>query len=72
LLAALARAPGQRLENWQLIASLGKADIDYGKAGLEMQIARLRKKLYLATMDEQPIKAIRQYGYQLSVDIRVV
>lgn len=72
LLAALARAPGQRLENWQLIALLGKADIDYSKAGLEMQITRLRKKLYLATVDEQPIKVIRQYGYQLSVDIQVV
>ena len=72
LLAALARAPGQRLENWQLIALLGKADIDYSKAGLEMQIARLRKKLVQASVDDMPIKVIRQYGYQLSVEIRVV
>ena len=72
LLAALARAPGQRMENWQLIALLGKAESDYSKAGLEMQITRLRKKLLQASVDEQPIKVIRQYGYQLSAEIRVV
>jgi DNA-binding response OmpR family regulator len=72
LLAALARAPGQRLENWQLIALMGKAEIDYSKAGLEMQIARLRKKLVQASVNDMPIKVIRQYGYQLSVEIRVV
>ncbi len=72
LLAALARAPGQRLENWQLIALLGKAELDYSKAGLEMQVARLRKKLVQASVDVQPIKAIRQYGYQLSVAIQMV
>lgn len=72
LLAALARAPGQRLENWQLIALLGKSEIDYSKAGLEMQIARLRKKLLQASVDDQPIKVIRQYGYQLSVEVRMV
>lgn len=72
LLAALARAPGQRLENWQLLALLGKVEIDYSKAGLEMQIARLRKKLLQASIDDQPIKVIRQYGYQLSAEIRVV
>lgn len=71
LLAALARAPGQRLENWQLIALLGKAESDYSKAGLEMQIARLRKKLLQASVDDQPIKVIRQYGYQLSVEVRI-
>ena len=70
VLAALARAPGQRLENWQLIALLGKMDVS--KAGLEMQIARLRKKLIQANVDDQPIKAIRQFGYQLSVEIQVV
>ena len=72
LLAALARAPGQRLENWQLMALLGKREIDYSKAGLEMQITRLRKKLLQASVNEQPIKVIRQYGYQLSIGIRVV
>lgn len=70
VLAALSRAPGQRLEHWQLIALLGK--IDFSKAGLEMQIARLRKKLIQASVDDQPIKTIRQFGYQLSVDIQVV
>ncbi|OGB57387.1 MAG: transcriptional regulator [Burkholderiales bacterium RIFOXYD12_FULL_59_19] len=70
LLAAFARAPGQRLEHWQLIALLGK--VDCSKAGLEMQIARLRKKLVQVSADEQPIKVIRQVGYQLSIEVQVV
>jgi DNA-binding response OmpR family regulator len=70
LLAAFARAPGQRLENWQLITLLGKGDIS--KAGLEMQIARLRKKLVQVSVDEHPIKVIRQFGYQMSIEVQVV
>lgn len=70
LLAAFARAPGQRLENWQLISLLGKSDIS--KAGLEMQIARLRKKLVQVSADEHPIKVIRQIGYQMSIEVQVV
>jgi two-component system OmpR family response regulator len=70
LLAAFARAPGQRLENWQLITLLGKSDIS--KAGLEMQIARLRKKLVQVSVDEHPIKVIRQVGYQMSIEVQVI
>jgi DNA-binding response OmpR family regulator len=70
LLAAFARAPGQRLENWQLITLLGKSDIS--KAGLEMQIARLRKKLVQVSVYEHPIKVIRQVGYQMSIEVQVI
>jgi DNA-binding response OmpR family regulator len=71
LIAALVRAPGHRLESWQLIELLGKAETGYSKASLEVQIARLRKKLLQAGAAGQPIKAIRQLGYQLCVEIRV-
>ncbi len=70
LLAAFARAPGQRLENWQLLTLMGKSDIS--KAGLEMQIARLRKKLVQVSVDEHPIKVIRQVGYQMSIEVQVI
>jgi DNA-binding response OmpR family regulator len=70
LLAALVRAPGQRLEHWQLMALMGKSD--YSKAGLEMQVARLRKKLLQVSSDDHAIKAIRQFGYQLSIEIHLV
>ena len=72
LLSAFVRAPGQRLENWQLIELLGKSEADYSKANLEVQIVRLRKKLTKAGGDEYSIKVVRQLGYQLGVAVRVV
>jgi len=71
LLAAFVRAPGHRLESWQLIELLGKTETGYSKASLEVQIVRLRKKLVQAGAAVRPIKAIRQLGYQLCVEIRV-
>jgi DNA-binding response OmpR family regulator len=72
VLAAFVHAPGQRLESWQLIELLGKGDTDYSKASLEVQIARLRKKLVQAEGDANHIKSIRQMGYQLCTEVRVV
>lgn len=72
LLSAFIRAPGHRLEYWQLIELLGKAETNYSKASLEVQIVRLRKKLVQAGGDEQPIKAIRQLGYQLCVQVGIL
>lgn len=72
LLAAFVRAPGQRLESWQLIDLLGKGETGYSKASLEVQIVRLRKKLMQASDDEQPIKAIRQLGYQLCMQVGIL
>ncbi|MDP1596277.1 MAG: response regulator transcription factor [Methylotenera sp.] len=72
LLAAFLRAPGQRLENWQLIEVLGKTEESYSKASLEMQVARLRKKIMQVCSEEYPIKSIRQLGYQLGVTIHVI
>jgi DNA-binding response OmpR family regulator len=71
LLAAFVRAPGHRLESWQLIELLGKTETGYSKASLEVKIVRLRKKLLQAGTAGQPIKAIRQLGYQLCAEIRM-
>lgn len=72
LLAAFVRAPGQRLESWQLIELLGKGETSYSKKNLEVQIVRLRKKLVQVGSGEQPIKAIRQLGYQLCVQVGIL
>ncbi len=63
LLSALARAPGQRLAYWQLLAQLGMQD----KTLLEPHVSRLRAKLSDAGGPANAIRAIRHYGYQLGV-----
>jgi len=68
MLAALILAPGQRLENWQLMELLGKSPEAYTKAALELHIVRLRKKLGQICEESahsQSIQAIRGWGYQL-------
>lgn len=72
MLGAFTRAPGQRLENWQLIELLGKTEAGYSKASLEVQIFRLRKKLAEAGAETQPIKVLRLLGYQLCVQVEVM
>ncbi|MGZ5027330.1 MAG: response regulator transcription factor [Methylobacter sp.] len=69
MLSALARAPCRRLESWQLIELSGKAEEDFNKHALEVQIVRLRKKLMQAGATNQPIKAVRGQGYQLCIKV---
>ena len=65
-LAALVRAPGQRLERWQLQQCLDA----HSNPALEMLIARLRKKLQpLCRQEHNPIQPLRGVGYQLCIDI---
>lgn len=65
VLVALSEAPDRRLGYGQLMELLGKAPSEYRKASLEVQMARLRKKLVQAGAGTQPIKAVRHFGYQL-------
>lgn len=72
MLSALVLAPGQRLENWQLMELLGKSVEAYTKAALELHVVRLRKKLGLVhggSADSSSIRAIRGWGYQLCVQL---
>lgn len=71
LLAALARAPGQRLEFWQLIEVIGKSADTFSKNSLESRVLRLRKKIAEAAGVVDGIQAIRQHGYQLCVSLHV-
>jgi len=68
MLSALMRAPGNRLESWQLIELSGKEE-EVSKHTLEVRIDRLRKKLVQAGAADQPIKAVRGLGYQLCVKV---
>ena len=71
MLRAFARAPGGRLETWQLLELTGGADASVTKGALEVQIVRLRKKLVQAGYREDPIKAVRGWGYQLCVPVSI-
>lgn len=68
LLSALTRAPGHRLETWQLLDQLGWLDTP-GKAALEVPISRLRRKLIGVGAAGNPLVAIRKYGYQLGCPV---
>ncbi|WP_129646397.1 response regulator transcription factor [Peristeroidobacter agariperforans] len=64
VLAALVRAPGHRLETWQLLEQLGWVDTS-GKMALEVPMSRLRRKFTLVGATGNPVIAIRKHGYQL-------
>ncbi|MEO5343961.1 MAG: response regulator transcription factor [Gammaproteobacteria bacterium SHHR-1] len=72
LLVAFAQAAQHRLEYWQVAEILGM-DLDtFTKPALELPISRLRKKLTPSAADAPTIKAIRNWGYQLCVEMRLV
>jgi len=70
ILCALARAPGQSLERWQLgeIIAAG-SDSPPTAATMEMRIARLRKKLTSAGAVQPCIKALHKVGYTLCCSV---
>ena len=70
LLAALVRAPGHRLETWQLLDQLGWLD-EPGKLALEVPVSRLRRKFIQAGAAGQALIAIRKYGYQLGCTVLI-
>jgi len=71
LLTGLARAPGQRLAQFQLAELLGQDGDAYNKRVLEVRIARLRKKLIDAGASADCIKALRNEGYQLCTLLQI-
>jgi len=66
ILSALARAPGQKLERWQIAEIVGSSDGDMpSDATLEMRVSRLRKKLVAVGAPAPHIKALHKVGYTL-------
>jgi DNA-binding response OmpR family regulator len=72
LLTAFARAPGQRLETWQIAEILGNPDNGFSKSGIEVRMTRLRKKLRSCGANSGCIKSLRTVGYQLCETLRIV
>ena len=71
LLAALACAPGQRLEHWQLLEALGTEVDDASKANLAVRMTRLRGKLSEAGCPGTALRALRASGYQLCIAVEI-
>lgn len=71
LLSVLARAPGQRLEHWQLIEAVGLDQTDAGKANLAVKMTRLRAKLGQAGCSSGALRSLRASGYQLCVPLEI-
>jgi DNA-binding response OmpR family regulator len=72
VLAALVRAPEQRLENWQLLELLQIETTGNYKARVEVRLSRLRKKLLLAGAAPECLQPVRGTGYQLCIPLQMV
>lgn len=71
ILTALARAPSQRLEIWQILEMLGINMDTYNKSTFEVRIARLRKKILMVGADKSSLRVVRMSGYQLCTPLQV-
>jgi DNA-binding response OmpR family regulator len=72
LLKGLSESPGQKLEHWQLLQILNKDFDEKSKAGLVVQIHRLRRKIFDVTSGHLDIKPVFNEGYQLTGHIQVI
>ena len=72
MLTAFARAPGGRLETWQLAQVLDLDMSNLNKASLEVRIVRLRKKLQDVGTSGVVIESIRNVGYQICVSLQII
>ncbi len=69
ILHALALAPDNMLDTWQLIVKLGKSVDQEGQAQLQVVLSRLRTKLISHGATTNPIRAERGKGYQLRLQL---
>ncbi|MEN9864278.1 MAG: DNA-binding response regulator [Pseudomonadota bacterium] len=72
ILKGLLEASGQMLPHTRLMDLAGMDSTPRGKANLEVQLTRLRKKLVSAGVPAPAIKAIRYRGYQLLSNISMI
>jgi DNA-binding response OmpR family regulator len=70
VLSAFVRAPGKKLERWQMAEILGgNGSEPTGASALEMRITRLRKKLAAVGAPSPHIKALHKVGYALCTPV---
>jgi DNA-binding response OmpR family regulator len=72
ILAALARAPGQRLAQWQIVETLGQQAGQYSAAALGVRMVRLRQLIKEAGHEGASIRSVRSEGYQLCMRVLIV
>jgi two-component system phosphate regulon response regulator OmpR/two-component system torCAD operon response regulator TorR len=70
LIQAFLLAKDKQLETWQIMSLLEKEDGD--KSVIEVLLSRLRKKLISLSGQAQPLIALRNKGYQLTLNIEVL
>nr|WP_281380242.1 response regulator transcription factor [Prosthecomicrobium pneumaticum] len=64
LLAAFARAAGNKLETWQIVEILDRGEQELTRNAVNVAIFRLAAKLRQVGSDDKPIRSIRNWGYQ--------
>lgn len=72
LLTAFARAPAGKLETWQIAEILGVEIDEAMKNSISVRITRLRKKLIEAGAEGLVIESIRNSGYHLLSNVRII
>lgn len=73
LLSALARAPGRRLEYWQLLEVMLPGMEGASQTNLAVRMTRLRKKLCSAGFDGATVQVVRQQKcYQLCLPVQLL
>jgi DNA-binding response OmpR family regulator len=71
MLVALGKASSNRLETWQLIELIGENVETYPKSSLEVRITRLRYKIMNLGADKSCLLSLRDFGYYLTIQIRI-
>lgn len=72
ILVGLLRAAEGRLETWQIAEILDQGDSENARNAINVAIFRLNRKLMDAGAESRRIRAIRNWGYQLSARIGIV
>ncbi|WP_187971753.1 response regulator transcription factor [Aquibium microcysteis] len=67
VLVALARAPERRFEAWQIGAVLGGDESIASRNTINVTIFRINQKIKEAGAGERGIRAIRNWGYELTI-----
>lgn len=71
ILAALARAPDRKLEAWQIAELLGGNGAVASRNTVNVTIFRVNQKIKETGADERCIRAIRNWGYGLSLPLGI-
>jgi DNA-binding response OmpR family regulator len=72
LLTGMARAPAGTLETWQFAELLELELTESFKSSLAIRMVRLRKKLQEVGAPEHAIQSLRNTGYHLTIQIKII